>query len=135
MHRNTFTRLITGLAWLAIIAIAYATLTRVGFVYGIYYKLAPIFMRPEMKIYARFEHVLAFAFLGALFTFAYPRRLLLVCCIVLGGAALLEIAQTLTPDRHGTLMDALEKIAGGGAGILLARFIRRCWPDRQTASS
>ena len=117
------------------LSIAYATLTRVGFVYAIYYKLAPIFMRPEMKTYARFEHVLAFAFLGALFTFAYPRRFLLVCCIVLGSAALLEIAQTLTPDRHGTMMDALEKIAGGGAGILLTRFIRHCWSDRQTALS
>ena len=85
MHRNTFTRLITGLAWLAIVAIAYATLARVGFVYEIYYKLAPILMRPEMKTYAHFEHIIAFMLLGALFSFAYPRRLLLVCCIVLWG--------------------------------------------------
>jgi VanZ family protein len=40
-------------------------------------------------------------------------------------AALLEILQTLTPDRHGTLIDALEKMAGGAAGILLARRILR----------
>jgi hypothetical protein len=46
-----------------------------------------------------------------------------VCCIVFGGAALLEILQILTPDRHGTLVDALEKMAGGAAGIFLARSI------------
>jgi VanZ family protein len=54
----------------------------------------------------------------------YPRRTLLVCCIVLGAAALLEIAQTLTPDRHGTLIDALETIAGGTVGIVIVRTIQ-----------
>jgi hypothetical protein len=29
----------------------------------------------------------------------------------------------MTPDRHGTLIDALEKMAGGAAGIVLARGI------------
>ena len=60
-------------------------------------------MRPEIQTYAHFEHIIAFAILGTLFGFAYPRRTLLDCCIVLGAAALLETAQTLTPDRHGTL--------------------------------
>jgi hypothetical protein len=110
-------------AWIAVLAIAYATLTHVGFVYAIYFKLSPFLMRPEMQTYAHFEHVIAFAFLGALFGFAYPRRLILVCCIVFGAAALLEILQTTTPDRHGTLIDALEKMAGGAAGIALARGI------------
>jgi VanZ family protein len=76
-----------------------------------------------MRTYAHFEHVIAFALLGVLFTLAYPTRVLMVCCIVLGGGALLEIAQTLTPDRHGTVIDALEKIGGGAAGILLVRAI------------
>ena len=78
-------------------------------------------MRPEMRNYAHVEHILVFAVVGVLFSLAYPRRTILVCCIVLGGAALLEILQTLTPDRHGTLTDALEKMAGGAAGIFLAR--------------
>lgn len=114
-------------AWIAVITIAYATLTHVGFVYAIYFKLAPYLMRPTMQTYAHFEHVIAFAFLGALFDFAYPRRPLLVCVIVFGAAALLEIVQTITPDRHGTLIDALEKMAGGAAGIILARTARRLW--------
>src|SRR5882672_2324844 len=121
MSRITILRLITALAWAAIIVITYATLTKVGFVYAIYFKLSPFLMGPQMRTYAHFVHFVAFAVLGALFSFAYPRRTILVCCIVLGAAALLEFAQTLTPDRHGTLIDAFEKIAGGGAGILVAR--------------
>lgn len=123
MRTKNIFRLITAAAWVSIIAIAYATLAHVGFVYSIYYKLSPILMRPEMRTYAHLEHIIAFAVVGALFSFAYPRRTILVCCIVFGGAALLEILQTLTPDRHGTLVDALEKMAGGAAGIFLARSI------------
>jgi VanZ family protein len=118
-RRNVF-KLITVAAWVSITVIAYATLTHVGFVYSVYFKLSPILMRPEMRNYAHFEHIISFAVVGVLFTFAYPRRTILVCCIVFGGAALLEILQTLTPDRHGTLVDALEKMAGGVAGIFLA---------------
>ena len=132
MMKRNIARLIIAAAWIAIIAIAYATLTRVGFVYAIYFKLAPILMRPDMRMYAHFEHIIAFAVIGALFSFAYPRRILLVCCIVVGGAAVLEVLQTFTPDRHGTLVDAFEKMAGGGAGIMLAQ--RNCSPRKRAAS-
>jgi VanZ family protein len=125
MRTKSIFRLITLAAWASIIFIAYATLARVGFVYSIYYKLSPFLMRPEMKTFAHFEHIIAFAFVGALFSFSYPRRTLVVCCIVFGAAALLEALQTLTPDRHGTLIDAIEKMAGGAAGIFFARGILR----------
>ena len=98
MSQNNVTRI----AWIAIIAIAYATLTHAGFIYAIYFKPAPLLMWPEMRTYAHFEHVIAFALLGVPLHFAYPKRLLQVCCIALGRAAILEIAPTLTPDRHGT---------------------------------
>ena len=114
-------KLITAAAWISIAVIAYATLTRVGFVYSIYFRLSPILMWPEMRNYAHFEHVICFLLVGVLFGFAYPRRTVLVCCIIFGAAIFLEILQTLTPDRHGTLIDALEKMAGGAAGIFLAR--------------
>ena len=131
MNRKTITRLTIAAAWTAIIAIAYATLTRIGFVYSVYYKLAPFLMGPDIRTYAHFVHVAAFAIVGALFAFAYPGRVVVVSCIVIGGAALLEIAQTLTPDRHGTLMDALDKIAGGAAGILLVKTIQYLRAERQ----
>ena len=120
MSRANILRLVIIAAWISVVAIAYATLTKVGFVYGIYYKLSPYLMRPEMKVYAHFAHILAFAVVGALFGFAYPRRTLLVCILVFGGVAVLEFLQTLTPDRHGTPVDALEKMAGGAVGIFLA---------------
>jgi VanZ family protein len=132
--KRRITRLAIAAAWIAVTAVAYATLTHVGFVYAIYFKLAPYLMRPAMQTYAHFEHVVAFAFLGALFGFAYPRRPLLVCCIVFGAAALLEILQTMTPDRHGTLVDALEKIAGGAAGILLARTVQNLRAKRKISA-
>src|SRR4051812_33313750 len=128
MNRTTFIRLVTIAAWASIALIAYATLTRAGFVYAIYFKLSPFFMRPEMQTFAHYEHVIAFAFLGIAFGLAYPKQLLLVCCIVLGAAGVLEMLQTLTPDRHGTWIDALEKMAGGGAGIALAHFVSQRWP-------
>lgn len=132
--KRRITLLALAAAWIAIIAVAYATLTRVGFVYSIYFKLAPLLMRPEMGTYAHYVHIIAFALVGALFAFAYPNRILLVGCIVLGGAALLEIAQTLTPDRHGTVIDALEKIAGGAAGIMLVRIVRHFGRKVKTAA-
>jgi VanZ family protein len=108
-------------AWASIAILAYVTLTHVGFVYSIYFKLSPFLMHLSMKTYAHFEHVIAFAVFGALFAFAYPKRVVFVCCVVLISAITLEYLQTLTPDRHGTLKDALEKIVGGAFGISVAR--------------
>lgn len=80
-------------------------------------------MHANMRTYAHFEHVIAFVFLGALFSFAYPKHVIFVCGIVFMGVVILEYLQTLTPDRHGTLIDACEKIAGGALGIFAARAI------------
>jgi len=128
--KRHLTRIAKAAAWIAVVAIAYATLTHVDFVYAIYLKLSPFLMHPAIRTYAHFEHVVAFALLGALFGFAYPRRAILVLCIVFGVAALLEILQTMTPDRHGTLIDALEKMAGGAVGIVFARTAQRVWSAR-----
>jgi VanZ like family len=110
-------------AWAAVAAITYATLTHVGFVYSIYFRLSPFLMRPEIRTYARFEHIVAFALFGALFAFAYPRRFVLVCCVVFFSAIILEYLQTFTPDRHGTVIDAVDKLIGGAIGISGARGI------------
>jgi VanZ family protein len=104
-------KLITVAAWGLLAYIAYAT-------------LSPIHDRPTLGTSADFEHLVAFAALGGLFSLAYPRQTVLVCLIVLGGAALLEFAQLLTPDRHGRVQDAIEKLAGGAVGILAGRAVR-----------
>jgi VanZ family protein len=48
----------------------------------------------------------------------------LVCGIVAGSAVLLELVQVLTPDRHGEIHDAIEKIAGAAAGVFTGVMIR-----------
>jgi VanZ family protein len=118
-----FQKLIIVSAWASVAVLAYATLTHVGFVYSIYYRLAPHLMLPAMRSYAHVEHVIAFAIFGALFSFAYPKRIIFACCVVFSSAVFLECLQTLTPDRHGTLIDAFEKVVGGALGIFATRAI------------
>jgi len=100
-------KLLAVIAWVSLAFIAYAT-------------LSPIQARPQISS-ADIEHIVAFAVTGLLFCLAYPRHIVRVCFIVLGSAVLLEYSQTLTPDRHGTLIDASEKIIGGVLGIFAAR--------------
>jgi VanZ family protein len=93
--------------WLVLAFIVYAT-------------LSPIDDRPVVGG-AQFEHLAAFALLGFMFALAYPGRLFLVAAIVLACAFGLEALQLLTPDRHGRLIDALVKAAGGICGIGLGQ--------------
>jgi VanZ family protein len=104
-------RLVVIAAWVCIIFIAYST-------------LSPIEARPILAASAGLERGAAFALMGALFCLAYPRHWIFVFAIVLGSAALLEFAQLLTPDRHGQLLDALQKMAGGTLGILVIMVLR-----------
>ena len=105
-----FHKLITVAAWAVLAFIVYAT-------------ISPIQDRPTLPTSSSFEHLAAFAVLGTLFCAAYPRQIVLVCLIVLGGAVLLEIMQLLTPDRHGRIQDAIEKMAGGFVGRVVGRAI------------
>jgi VanZ family protein len=104
--------IITG--WLALAFIVYAT-------------LAPIEDRPVMAG-PQLEHFAAFALVGLAFGLAYPNRLLFIVAIVVGSALGLEALQLLTPDRHGRVLDALMKAAGGvcgiGAGQLMSVLLR-----------
>jgi VanZ family protein len=101
-------------SWVTLAFIAYAT-------------VAPISGRPEIDIgefldqFAHLDHYIAFAVLGSLFYLAYPRHLTRVCVIVFGSAALLELAQFLTPGRHARVSDAVQKMLGGMIGIMFAR--------------
>jgi hypothetical protein len=89
--------------------------------------LAPIHNRPTWSIAADFEHFAAFVVLGGCLCLAYPQRIELVCAIVAGSPVLLELMQVLTPDRHGAIHDAIEKIAGA-AGIFTSAMIR--WSNK-----
>jgi xanthine/uracil permease len=89
--------------WLALAFIVYAT-------------LSPIDDRPVIAA-PQVEHFVAFAFVGFAFALAYPKRLVLIATLILISAFGLEAMQLLTPDRHGRLIDALVKAAGGLCGV------------------
>lgn len=101
-------KLVTIVAWLLLAFIAYAT-------------LSSILSRPTLSAASDFERLAAFGTLGLLFCLAYPRHVVFVCLVVLGSAVLLEIAQQITPDRHGRIHDAVVKAAGGVLGIVAGR--------------
>ena len=103
-------KLLRFAAWAGLCFVAYST-------------LSPLRDRPIVLTSSKLEHLAAFAILGTLFCLAYPRRTPAVLLIVLGSAALLEVLQLLTPDRHARTLDALQKIVGGAAGVFAGRAV------------
>jgi VanZ family protein len=104
-------RLFSILAWAMLAFIAFATLLP--------YSLRPGLSETEPPIVVMVERVGAFAVLGLLFLVSYPDRTRTVCLLVFGSAAVLEIGQAFLPGRHARIVDVLEKVVGGGAGMLL----------------
>ncbi|WP_225117643.1 VanZ family protein [Bradyrhizobium sp. BRP22] len=86
-----------------------------------YASVSPIGARPTLPSSTSLEHIAAFATIGFLFHLAYPRHVMLVWFIVIGSAALFELMQLATVDRHARLVDAIEKMAGGSMGIFVGR--------------
>jgi VanZ family protein len=96
-------RLCLVAGWLTLAFIVYATLSPL--------EDRPVLASPQL------EHFAAFALMGIAFSLGYPKRTLLILVITIGSAFTLEVLQLLTPDRHGRVLDALVKVAGGSCGI------------------
>ncbi|MCP3442032.1 VanZ family protein [Bradyrhizobium sp. CCGUVB14] len=124
MNRSTATTALAIAAWAAVSLIGYGTLTKVQFIYFVYSRVKPLLFGVDIPTWAHLEHAIAFLTLGSLFALAYPRRTRMVCAIVIGSAIIFELLQTLTPDRHGTVFDASEKIVAGCAGIAAVRLVQ-----------
>ena len=92
-------------ALLAFAIIAYATFSTIS-------------ARPGTGFVA-FEREMAFVLLGAATMIGFPTRFWLVALTMLVVVFGLELAQHLTPDRHGRLSDALQKLAGAAMGVAL----------------
>jgi hypothetical protein len=105
-----------------VILIAWCCLGLIVFV-----TLSPIGLRPESGS-AGLERFAAYNVLGVLFVAAYPRRFTWVMVIILGVAVSLELLQHLTPDRHGHIADAAQKVIGGLLGSSAAKFAH-LWRD------
>ncbi|TYL92051.1 hypothetical protein FXB40_26785 [Bradyrhizobium rifense] len=89
--------------------------------------LSPIGLRPQTG-HVVIERFAAYCALCAFFVAAYPQRFIHVIVLVPIAAISLELLQHLTPDRHGHLFDAVEKIAGalvGGSCIRLYQTLGR----------
>ena len=104
-------RILPIIAWAFLTFIAFAT-------------LSPLSLRPELTetepyLVVVLERVGAFGLFGLLFIISYPERPRTVGLVVFGSTAALELAQAFLPHRHAGFVDALEKIVGGGAGIML----------------
>ena len=111
-------KLITAAAWGCLAFIGFATLCSIG-------------ARPELVangiykgFFTVFERFAAYALLGLLFSLAYPQNITLVCIVVFGSAVTLELLQNFFPDRDARLLDVLEKLMGGAAGIVLGEIVR-----------
>ncbi|MHC2335706.1 VanZ family protein [Bradyrhizobium sp. USDA 4454] len=95
--------------WLALAFIAFVTLSPI--------QDRPSFFHPQTERFA------AYAVMATAFVIGYPRRTTLIVLFVVFSSFTLEAMQLLTPDRHGRLLDAIVKIAGGLAGISAGHFI------------
>jgi VanZ family protein len=85
--------------------------------------LSPIGLRPQTGD-PRLERFVAYALLGALFMAAYPRHFVKLALFLAVAALGLEALQHLTPDRHGHVADAVEKVAGAWGGCACVRFMQ-----------
>jgi VanZ family protein len=115
--REMIQRLTAATAWACLIFIIYATLSSIDARPEL---IGSGFWKGSFTIVERFG---AYALLGLLFYLAYPNQVAFVCLLVLGSAVILELLQIVIPDRDARVVDALEKLAGGAAGILTARKI------------
>ena len=95
------------LGWLLLAGVVFAT-------------LAPIALRPVSHAPVSLERFGAYAAVGFLFAFGYPRRRwqILGMLVVIAGA--MEALQTLELTRHGRFGDFAVKAAGCWFGVMVA---------------
>jgi hypothetical protein len=91
--------------------IAYATLSLIDY-------------RPRTG-FVGLEREVAYLFLGFALAVAFPSRFWLVALALVAIAFGLEFAQQLTPDRHGRIIDAVQKLGGGIVGLLIGQRANR----------
>jgi VanZ family protein len=107
-------KLVSMIAWACLLFVAWATLSPAS--------LRPRLLETAPASIVLLEHFGAFAVIGFLFSVTYPRTAL-ICLLVLGSAVILELLQLVVPDRDARVVDAVEKLIGGGAGIIAAKIM------------
>lgn len=82
--------------------------------------LGPVGVRSMSPVDPNLDRALAYAAIGFLLMLSFPRHPWRVVAGVLAMIVALEVAQELRPDRHGRVVDVVEKAIGAGAGAALA---------------
>jgi len=85
----------------------------------------PIWLRPFIGYHPNIERFGALFVVALLLGLSYQERLWLTLQGLAIAIAAFEYLQTYVPHRHGTVGDALVKLAGAVAGIALAYVITR----------
>jgi hypothetical protein len=81
--------------------------------------LGPVGVREMSPVDPLFDRALAYAVIGLLLILSFPRhpwRVVLAMLVMIVG---LEVAQRFRPDRHGQMIDVVEKTVGAGIGVAL----------------
>lgn len=105
-------------AWLVLAALVIAT-------------LGPVGIRPSLGLPLKVERFLGFAIVGALFTWAYPKRWIAILVLASALAIGLEALQLVVPTRDASPIDAIVKVAGAVAGVIGVRLLQRKRPGQQ----
>ncbi|RYD94120.1 MAG: VanZ family protein [Sphingomonadales bacterium] len=82
--------------------------------------LGPVSVRAMSPVNPLWDRALAYSVIGFLLILSFPRHPLRVVLAVLLMIVGLEVAQELRPDRHGRLVDVIEKSVGAGIGFAAA---------------
>ena len=105
------------------------TLVRVATVLGVliivYFTLGPLGIRTMSPVSAEYDRAIAYAVVGVLAVLSAPRRPWIGALLVIAMAVGLEVAQRITADRHGHLLDVAQKMGGALLGIVIGFLIRR----------
>lgn len=89
----------------------------------LFWTWGPVDYRPGVG-HPQLERFCAYFALAVALAAAYPARKRLIAVAVVAAAAVLEIGQDFIPGRDARAVDALAKMAGGVAGVLLASLIQ-----------
>ncbi|MDR6306155.1 hypothetical protein GGQ85_003883 [Nitrobacter vulgaris] len=79
--------------------------------------VGPLCLRPTFW-HPNAERLLALAVLGFAFSFAYPRRLLVILILLAGFHCCFEYLQHFVNYRHATAHDVAIKLAGVGSAVV-----------------
>ncbi len=99
-------------AWLLVVAVFVMT-------------VGPIGLRPVTDLPPNAERVIAYLVVGGAFGMGYASRPLRSILVVVGCAALFELAQHLAPGRHGVFLDFVFKGSAGMLGVLAGSYLAR----------